>query len=157
MLSSVVLSFLLQQETGTEIVHSQGTIGGKVTIAQASLTWVMGVTGSVLLPRCVFKLPKTTVELTKARNQSIWSAHVCTLAGGWSSNLLCLTTPPFTLLTSPFILRCGSTVFSVLLLLTISVMVLTVHTLPLLYCEHCARVGKVSAVAEPHVHKRRIT
>lgn len=36
MFSSVVLSLLLQQETGTEIVRSQGTIGGKVTIAQAS-------------------------------------------------------------------------------------------------------------------------
>lgn len=53
MFSSVVLSPLLQQET--EIVRSQGTIGGKVTIAQASssLIWVLGVTGSVLLPWCV--------------------------------------------------------------------------------------------------------
>lgn len=48
--SSVVLSPLLQQDT--EIVRSQGTIGGKVTIAQASssLIRVLGVTGSVLLP-----------------------------------------------------------------------------------------------------------
>lgn len=52
MFSSVVLSLPLQQETGTEIVRSQGTIGGKVTIAQASssLIRVIGVTGSVLLP-----------------------------------------------------------------------------------------------------------
>lgn len=50
MFSCVVLSLRLQQETGTEIVRSQGTIGGKVTIAQASssLISVTGVTGSVL-------------------------------------------------------------------------------------------------------------
>lgn len=36
MFSGVVLSRPLQQETGTEMVRSQGTIGGKVTIAQAS-------------------------------------------------------------------------------------------------------------------------
>lgn len=50
MFSSVVLSPLLQQET--EVVRSQGTIGGKVTIAQASssLIRVFEVTGSVLLP-----------------------------------------------------------------------------------------------------------
>lgn len=50
MFSCVVLSLRLQQETGTGIVRSQGTIGGKVTIAQASssLISVTGVTGSVL-------------------------------------------------------------------------------------------------------------
>lgn len=59
MLSSVVLALPLQQETGTEIIRSQGTIGfqkggggWKVTVAQASssLIWILGVTGSVLLP-----------------------------------------------------------------------------------------------------------
>lgn len=71
------LIILLQQETGTETVRSQGTIGGKVTIAQASssLVRVSGVTGSALLPRCVYKLPKTTVEQTEPRHKSIWSAH----------------------------------------------------------------------------------
>lgn len=55
---SVVLSLLLQQETGTEVVRSQGTIGfqkeeEEVTIAQASSSLLLGVTGSVLLPWCV--------------------------------------------------------------------------------------------------------
>lgn len=68
--SGVVLSVRLQEETGTEIVRSQGTIGGKVTIAQASssLISVMGVTGSVLpLDVFLFKLPKTTVEQTQTQ------------------------------------------------------------------------------------------
>lgn len=53
-----------------------------------SLRWVMGVTGSVLLPWCVFffyllyfflfTLPKTTVEQSKLRLKSNWSAHVRT-------------------------------------------------------------------------------
>lgn len=92
MFSGVVLSLRLQEETGTEIVRSQGTIGEKVTIAQASssLISVMGVTGSVLpLDVCFFfffKLPKTTVEQTQTQ---VYLKCPCThtLAGGWSSIL----------------------------------------------------------------------
>lgn len=59
MYSSAVLSLPLQQETGTEIIRSQGTIGFskrrrrmEVTVAQASssVIWILGVTGPVLLP-----------------------------------------------------------------------------------------------------------
>lgn len=80
MLGSVVLSLLLQQETGTEVIRSQGTVGGKVTIAQASssLIRVTGVTGSVLLPRCVLSCQRPQWNKLKPRHKSIWSAHVRT-------------------------------------------------------------------------------
>lgn len=154
MFSSVVLSLLLQQETGTEIVRSQGTIGGKVTIAQASnsLIWVMGVTGSVLLPWCVFKLPKTTVEQTKPWHKSIWSAHVRTRWQEDGPVFFCT----LHLLLVLFILTFLS-FFSLLVvvplhswflpLLTTCILVLSVQTLPSLYCEHCTGPGTMLAVS----------
>lgn len=53
---AAVLSLVLQQETGMELVCSQGTVGGKVTIAQASSSgmgeiWSLGAgTNRVFYP-----------------------------------------------------------------------------------------------------------
>lgn len=42
---AAVLSLVMQQETGMELVCSQGTVGGKVTIAQASSSGMGGKSG----------------------------------------------------------------------------------------------------------------
>lgn len=39
---AAVLSLVMRQETGMELVCSQGTVGGKVTIAQASSSGMGG-------------------------------------------------------------------------------------------------------------------
>lgn len=72
LLDSVVLSLLLQQETGAVIIRSQGTIRGKVTIAQASNS-LMSIRNHWICspPLMCLKLPKTTVEQTKPRHKSI--------------------------------------------------------------------------------------
>lgn len=150
--SSGVLSRLLQQETGTEIVRSQGTIGGEVTIAQAlsAHSRVMGAAGSVLLPRCVFQAAKDHGVTNHALTQ-VYLKCPCTHtpAGGRPSVSPVLSTSPRVLFIQaflPFLPRCAfhaTTRFLPLSTLT----TLSVRTPPSLYCEHCAGPGTTLAAS----------
>lgn len=63
----------------------------RVTIAQASSSLLLGVTGSVLLPRCVLSCQRPQWnKLNPDTSLSEVPAYTYTLAGGWSSSLLLL-------------------------------------------------------------------
>lgn len=149
--SSVVLSLLLQQETGTEIVRSQGTIGGKVTIAQASSSLIMSNRSHWICspPLMCFKLPKTTVEQTKPRHKSIWSAHVRTR--WWEAGPVFFSTPHLLPVLSiltflSFFLTCsGSTPLSVSSADYYRSVFLCVQTLPVSYSAGADEMSAVSS------------
>lgn len=76
MASSIVVTLPPPQETrwGTETVSSQGPIRGG-GCNRSDLIRISGVAGSVLLLRCVKKLPKTTVEQTQRLSEVPVNAH----------------------------------------------------------------------------------
>lgn len=154
MFSSVVLSLLLQQETGTEIIRSQVTIGGKVTIAQASssLIRVKRITGSVLLPWCVLSCQRpqwNKLNPDTSLSEVPMYAHWQEAGPVFFSTLNLLLILSILTFLSFFLSLSGFTPFLVSstefwLLLSCF---LSVQTLPLLYCRlRCAGPAKMLAV-----------